>query len=153
VATAGRYLFFLTVLLAPCARLVCRNFVSTHSTTRARYFIVAMQRLGCPCRWSLLREQPDATCLPLPSPTNSVAPEPGCSSPPSQELATVAVLSQLNPLHTPLARLPKIYSDHILPSTPQSSVWSLSFGLCHQNFLHFSLLSHACHMSRPPYSP
>jgi len=39
------------------------------------------------------------------------------------------------------------------PSTPRSSEWSLSFGLSHQNLAHFSLLSHACYMPRPPHSP
>jgi hypothetical protein len=36
---------------------------------------------------------------------------------------------------------------------PCSSEWSLSFGLPHQNHVHFSVLSHACHMSLPPHSP
>jgi hypothetical protein len=36
---------------------------------------------------------------------------------------------------------------------PQSSKWSLSFGLSHQNHIHFSVLSHACHMPHPPHSP
>jgi hypothetical protein len=47
---------------------------------------------------------------------------------------------------TPLSSLPKIHSDPTFPSTPWSSELSLSFGLPHQNFLHFSPLSHACHM-------
>jgi hypothetical protein len=34
-----------------------------------------------------------------------------------------------------------IHSDPILPSTSWSSEWSLSFGLPHQNFVHFSPLS------------
>jgi hypothetical protein len=29
----------------------------------------------------------------------------------------------------------------------------ISFGLFHQNLVHFSLLSHACHIPRPPHSP
>jgi hypothetical protein len=33
-----------------------------------------------------------------------------------------------------------------------SSKWSFSFGLSHQNLVHFSLLSNACHMPRPPHS-
>jgi hypothetical protein len=32
---------------------------------------------------------------------------------------------------------------------PRSSEWSLSFGLLHQNLVHFSLLSHTCHMLCP----
>jgi hypothetical protein len=47
---------------------------------------------------------------------------------------------------TPPASLPKIHSDPILPSTPWSSEWPLSFGLAHQNFVHISPLSHTCHM-------
>jgi hypothetical protein len=62
------------------------------------------------------------------------------SSPP------VPTLSESNPIHTSPASLPKIHSDPILPYTSWSSEWSLSFGLSHQNFVHFYPLSHACHM-------
>jgi hypothetical protein len=48
---------------------------------------------------------------------------------------------------TPPAILPKIHSDPFLLSMPSSSEWSLSFGLPHQNFVHFSPLFHACHLS------
>jgi hypothetical protein len=65
----------------------------------------------------------------------------------------VPILSQSNPIHTPQANLPKIHSDPIFLPTPWSSNWSLSFGLSRQNLVHFSLLSHACHMPRPPHSP
>jgi hypothetical protein len=40
----------------------------------------------------------------------------------------------------PSANLPKIHSDYVLPSTPRSSEWSLSFGLSHQT-LYTSLSS------------
>jgi hypothetical protein len=40
----------------------------------------------------------------------------------------------------------------ILPPTPRSSERSLSFGPSHQNLVHFPLLTHACHMPRPPHS-
>jgi hypothetical protein len=63
----------------------------------------------------------------------------------------VPIQSQLNPLHPP-ASLPKIHSDPILSSMPRSSEWSLYVGLSHQNPVHFSLLSHVCHMPRPPHS-
>jgi hypothetical protein len=63
----------------------------------------------------------------------------------------VPILSQLNPFHTPPANLPKTHSNPILPPMPRSSEWSLSFGIFHQN-VHFSLLPHAFHVPRPPYS-
>jgi hypothetical protein len=65
----------------------------------------------------------------------------------------VPILSQLNPVHTLQASLPKIHSDAILPPTTWSSEWSLSFGLSHENVVLLSLFSHACHMPRPPHSP
>jgi hypothetical protein len=65
----------------------------------------------------------------------------------------VPILSQVNPLHTPPTNLPKVHSDPILPSMPWSSKWSLSFGLSHQNPVHISPLSHACHMPCPAHSP
>jgi hypothetical protein len=58
--------------------------------------------------------------------THSVAPEPEGSSTYSQEPATGPILSQLLPIYTQQANLPKIHSDPILPSTPWSSKWSLS---------------------------
>jgi hypothetical protein len=36
---------------------------------------------------------------------------------------------------------------------PWSFKWSLSLGLSHQNPVHVSPLSHACHMPYPPHSP
>jgi hypothetical protein len=69
------------------------------------------------------------------------------NSPPS-----VPNLSQVNAL-PPQANLPTIHSNPNLPSMPQPSKWSLSLGLSHQNPLHFSPLSHACHMPHPPHSP
>jgi hypothetical protein len=61
----------------------------------------------------------------------------------------IPILSQLDPVYTPPASLAKIHYGLILPSTPLSSKWSLS----HQNLVQFSVLPHACHMSRPPHSP
>jgi hypothetical protein len=65
--------------------------------------------------------------------TNSVVPQPKYSihhyihkSP-----LPVPILSQLNPLYTPLANLTKIHSDTILPSIPRSSKRSLYFRLSH----------------------
>jgi hypothetical protein len=54
----------------------------------------------------------------------------------------VPILSQVNPLHTLPANVPRIHFDTILPSMPRSFEWSFSFGLSHQNFVHLPLLSH-----------
>jgi hypothetical protein len=83
--------------------------------------------------------------------TNSVAQEPEGSSPHSPP--SVPVLSQSNPVHTPQGNLPKIHSDPIFQPTPWSSKWYFSVGLPHQNLVHFSLFSYACHMPRPPHTP
>jgi hypothetical protein len=65
----------------------------------------------------------------------------------------VPVLSQVNPLLTVPANLLKIHCEPILPSVRRSFKWSFSFGLSHQNPVHVSPLSHACHMPRPPHYP
>jgi hypothetical protein len=52
----------------------------------------------------------------------------------------VPILSQMDPIYTPIANLPKIYSDPIFPSTPWSSKWPLSFRLSHQNSVYIPLL-------------
>jgi hypothetical protein len=70
-----------------------------------------------------------------------MAPEPEGSSPYSQGPATGPCSEPTGSnLHSP-ANLPKIHSDTILPSTPWSSKWSLSFWLSHQNPEHIPLLS------------
>jgi hypothetical protein len=79
--------------------------------------------------------------------------EPEGSSPHSQQLANYPYPEPVESNPHPPASLPKIHSDPILPPTPWSSKWSLSFGLSHQNLVHFSLLTHACSMSRQPHSP
>jgi hypothetical protein len=85
--------------------------------------------------------------------TNSVGPEAEDSSLRSQEPATgpIPVPTTSTP-HSPPppGDLPGLFSEPILPSTRRSSDCSLSSGLSHQNLVHFSLLSHACHM---PYTP
>jgi hypothetical protein len=63
--------------------------------------------------------------------TNSVEPEPEGSSPYSQQIAKVPILSQLDTLYTRPASLPIIHSDLILPSTSWSSKLSISFWLSH----------------------
>jgi hypothetical protein len=47
----------------------------------------------------------------------------------------------MDPFYSPPDNLPQIHCDPILPSTPWSSMWSLSFWLSHKNFVHFPLLS------------
>jgi hypothetical protein len=86
--------------------------------------------------------------------TNSAAPEPEVSSPHSQQPDTGPYPEPIESTPSPPANLPKIHSDPIISSMPRSSEWSLSFELSHQNLVHFSLLSHACHMPcllHPPW--
>jgi hypothetical protein len=89
----------------------------------------------------------------VPPITNSVAPEPEGSSPHSQQPANDTYLEPGESTQHPPTNLPKVHFDPILPSTPRSFEWSFSFGLSHQNPVHVSPLSHACHMPRPPHSP
>jgi hypothetical protein len=76
--------------------------------------------------------------------TNSVAPELKGSSPYSQESATCTYPEPTESTLHNRASLAKIHSKSILPS----SEWSLYLGLPIPKHLHFSLRSHACHMSR-----
>jgi hypothetical protein len=82
--------------------------------------------------------------------TISMAQEPEGSSPPSKQPATDPCPELVKSNPHPQASLPTIHSDPILPSTPWSSEWALSFRLSHQNLVHFSLLPHACYMPRLP---
>jgi hypothetical protein len=63
------------------------------------------------------------------------------------------ILSQPNPVRPIDIYLPKVQLNVILPPTPSSSQWSLTFGPPNQNPPNTSPLPHACHMSRPPHSP
>jgi hypothetical protein len=63
------------------------------------------------------------------------------------------ILSQLNPVRPIDHYLPKVLLNIILPPTPRSSHWSLTFGPPNQNPVNTSPLPHACYMSRPPHSP
>jgi hypothetical protein len=82
-----------------------------------------------------------------------MAQEPEGSSSHTQQPATGHCPEPVESNPHPQANLPKIHSDPIFPRMPWSSEWSLSFGLSHQNLVHFTLLSHTCHMPRPPHSP
>ena len=62
---------------------------------------------------------------------------------------TVPILSQPDPVHTHFL---KIHLNIILPSTPGSPQWPLSFRFPHQNPVHASLLPHTRYMPRPSHS-
>jgi hypothetical protein len=64
-----------------------------------------------------------------------VAQEPVGSSPHSQEPATGPYPGLAESSPHPQASLPKIHSDPILPPTPWSSEWSVSFELSHKLLL------------------
>jgi hypothetical protein len=84
-----------------------------------------------------------------------VAPEPEVSSPHSQKPSSgpYPEPGQSTPHPPPPTNLPKVHFDPILLSTPWSSDWAFSFELSHQNPVHVSPLSHACHTPCPPHSP
>jgi len=54
----------------------------------------------------------------------------------------VPILSQLDPVHIPTSHLLKIHLNIILPSTPGSPKWSLSFRFPHQNPVYAAPLPH-----------
>jgi hypothetical protein len=72
--------------------------------------------------------------------TDSVAPEPRDSSSCSKTPATGPYPEQTESTLHPPAKVRKIYSDPILPSTPWSSEWSRSFGISKQNLLYLNTL-------------
>jgi len=61
-------------------------------------------------------------------------------------------MSQLYPVHTPTSHFPKIHLNIILPSTPGSPKWSLSFRFPHQNPVYASPLLHTCYIPRQSHS-
>jgi hypothetical protein len=79
-------------------------------------------------------------------------PEPEGSSPRSQQPVNGPYPEPSESTPHPPNQSSKINSNPILPSTPWSSQWFLSLGLSHQNPVHASPLSHACHMLHPPHS-
>jgi len=58
----------------------------------------------------------------------------------------VPILSQIDPVYNPTSRFLKIDLNIILPSTPGSPKWSLSFRFLHQNPVYASPLPHTRYM-------
>ena len=65
---------------------------------------------------------------------------------------SVPILNQLDPFHAPTSYFLKICLNIILPCTPGSSKWFLSFRFPHQNPVHASSVSHTCYMTGPSQS-
>jgi len=63
----------------------------------------------------------------------------------------VPILSQIDPIHTPTSHFLKFHLNIILPSTPGSPNWSLSFSFPRQNSVYASFLSHTHYMPRPSH--
>jgi hypothetical protein len=78
--------------------------------------------------------------------------EPERSLPHLQLSATCPYPSQLDPVHTPTSHFLKIHFNIILPSTPGSPQWCLSFRFPHRNPVHASPLPHKRYVSRPSHS-
>ena len=64
----------------------------------------------------------------------------------------VPILGQPNPVHIPTSHLLEIHPDIILPSTPGSPKWTLSFRFPHQNPVYASPLPHTRYMPSPSHS-
>ena len=64
----------------------------------------------------------------------------------------VSIMSQLDPLHSPISHFVKIHRNVILPSTLGSPQWSLSLRFPHQNPVHASPLPHTRYMSHQSHS-
>jgi hypothetical protein len=65
----------------------------------------------------------------------------------------VPILSQIDPIHTILSYLSKIYCNNVHPPTSWSSQWSLSFWISHQYSICITLLPYSYYMPYPFQSP
>jgi len=66
--------------------------------------------------------------------------------------SSVPILSHIDPVHSLTSYFLKVRLNSILPSTPGSPKWSLSFMFPHQNPVYASPLSHMRYMPRPSLS-
>ena len=71
------------------------------------------------------------------------------SLPQSQVPANFPILSQLDPVHTHASHFLWMHLNIILPSTPGSLKWTLSFRFPHQNPVNVPPLPHTRYMPRP----
>ena len=78
--------------------------------------------------------------------------EPDVSLPQSQVPAPIPILSQINPVHVLISHFLKMCLNIILPSTPGTSKWSLSFRFPYQTTVYGSPLPHTRYMPRPSLS-
>jgi len=69
------------------------------------------------------------------------------NSPPS-----FLIPNRFDPVHIPTSLFLKIHLNIILPSTPESSKWSLSLRFPHQDPAYTSPRPHTCYMPRPSHS-
>ena len=78
--------------------------------------------------------------------------EPENALPHSQVPPTVPNLSHIGPVHALKSHFQKIHFNIILPSTPGSSMWSLSLRFPHQHLVYTSTLHHIRYIPRTPHS-
>ena len=64
----------------------------------------------------------------------------------------VPILSQIDPVHTPTSHFLKTHLNIIVPSTPESSMWSLSLRFAQQNRVYTYTLPHTWYIPRPSNS-
>ena len=64
----------------------------------------------------------------------------------------VPILSKLDPVQTPTSHFLKVHLYIILPSTPESSKWSVSFRFPHRNPAYYPPVHNTCYMPRPSHS-